>query len=53
VLYGIACAKDAFATAHFEILGGSNKWNISFARAAYDWRWISSSRSTVCCIQLE
>jgi hypothetical protein len=36
-LYGIACAKDASVAAHLEILGGSNQWNVSFARAAHDW----------------
>jgi hypothetical protein len=35
-LYGIACTKDAFVTAHLELFGGSNQWNVSFARAAHD-----------------
>jgi hypothetical protein len=36
VLYGIACANDAFVVAHLELSSGSNKWNVSFARAAHD-----------------
>jgi hypothetical protein len=35
-LYGIARPKDAFVAAHLEILGGSNQWFVSFARAAHD-----------------
>jgi hypothetical protein len=37
VLYGLACAKDASIAANLEFLGGSNQWNVSFARAAHDW----------------
>jgi hypothetical protein len=33
-LYGIACAKDASIAAYLELSGGSNKWNVSFARPA-------------------
>jgi hypothetical protein len=36
VLYGIACANDAFVVAHLDIYSGSNQWNVSFARAAHD-----------------
>jgi len=35
-LYGIACAKNASVVAHLELSGGSNQWNVSFARAAHD-----------------
>lgn len=40
-LYGIAYAKDASVAAHLELFGGSNQWNVSFVRMAYDWdgRW--------------
>lgn len=37
-LYGIACAKDAFVAVHLELYGGSNQWNVSFVRAAHDWK---------------
>lgn len=32
-LYGV---KDAFLVAHLEFFDDSNKWNVSFARVAYD-----------------
>jgi hypothetical protein len=35
-LFGIACAKDASVAAHLELSSDSNKWNMSFARAARD-----------------
>jgi hypothetical protein len=31
-LYGIAYAKDA----HLKLYGGTNQWNVSFARAIHD-----------------
>jgi len=37
-LYGIACAKEAFVMAYLELSGGSNQWNVSFARVAYEWK---------------
>jgi hypothetical protein len=37
VLYGLACAKDASIATNLEILGGSNQWNVSFARVVHDW----------------
>ena len=36
VLFGIAYTKDASFVDHLEIFGGSNKWNVSFAREAQD-----------------
>jgi len=36
-LYGIACTNDAFISAHLELSGGSNQWNIIFARTAHYW----------------
>jgi hypothetical protein len=36
-LFDIACAKDAFVAPHKVFLGVSNKWNMTFARAAHDW----------------
>jgi hypothetical protein len=36
-LYGIACAKNASVATYLELFGGSNQWNVSFARAVYDW----------------
>ena len=32
-LCGIAYTKDA----HLKLSGGSNQWNVSFARAIHDW----------------
>jgi len=37
VLFGIAHTKDTFVAVNLEFLGGSNQWNVSFARAAHDW----------------
>ena len=37
VLYGIARGKNAFVAANMEMLGGSNRWNVSFIREAHDW----------------
>jgi hypothetical protein len=37
VLFGITCVKDASVAANMEVLGGSNKWNVSFSREAQDW----------------
>jgi hypothetical protein len=37
VLYGIARVKDASIADHLELFGGSNRWNVSFARAAQNW----------------
>jgi hypothetical protein len=36
-LFGIAAAKDASVANNLEFLGGSNQWNVSFAREAHDW----------------
>jgi hypothetical protein len=36
-LFGIAAAKDASVANKLELLGGSNQWNVSFAREAHDW----------------
>jgi hypothetical protein len=30
--------RDVFVAAHLELSGGSNQWNVSFARAAHDWK---------------
>jgi hypothetical protein len=38
VLFGFDCAKDTSIAVYLEFLGGSNKWNVSFARAAQDWK---------------
>jgi hypothetical protein len=35
-LYGITCTDDASVAAHLELFGGSNQWNVSFARVAHD-----------------
>jgi hypothetical protein len=35
--FGIASAKDASVAINLEYFGGSNQWNVSFAREAYDW----------------
>ena len=37
VLFGLAYAKDASIAVYLEFLGGSNKWNVSFARATQNW----------------
>jgi hypothetical protein len=37
ILFGIAHEKDASVATYSEFYGGSNQWNVSFARAAYDW----------------
>jgi len=37
-LFGIACTKDASVPTHLEFYGGSNQWNVSFARTAHDWK---------------
>jgi hypothetical protein len=34
-LFGIAAAKDAVVVNNLEFLGGSNEWNVSFAREAH------------------
>jgi hypothetical protein len=36
ILFGFACAKDTSIAVYLEFLGGSNKWNVSFARAAQE-----------------
>jgi len=36
-LFRMAVAKDASIANNLEFLGGSNQWNISFAREAHDW----------------
>jgi hypothetical protein len=37
--------------AHLELSGGPIKWNISFARAAHDWKMdVFVSFFRVCCI---
>jgi hypothetical protein len=35
--FGIAFAKDASVANNLEYVGGSNQWNVSFAREAHDW----------------
>jgi len=35
-LFGIAAVKDASVVNNLELLSGSNQWNVSFAREAYD-----------------
>jgi hypothetical protein len=35
-LFGIAAAKDAYVAKNLEFLGGSNQWNVSFAREVHD-----------------
>ena len=37
ILLGLACAKDASIVANLELMGDSNQWNVSFARAVQDW----------------
>ena len=37
VLFGIACAKDAYVAAHMEFSRDAIQWNVSFARATHDW----------------
>lgn len=36
-LYGTVCMKDTSVAAQLELSGGSNQWNVSFAKAAHDW----------------
>jgi hypothetical protein len=36
-LFDIAPAKDAYVANNLEFFGGSNQWNMSFAREAHDW----------------
>jgi hypothetical protein len=36
-LFGITCAKNTSVVAQLEFSDGSTKWNVSFARVAYDW----------------
>lgn len=36
-LFCIACAKDTFVANHLEIPKSFIQWNMSFARAAYNW----------------
>jgi hypothetical protein len=36
-LFSIACVKVASVATNFEVLGGSNQWNVSFSREAHDW----------------
>lgn len=35
-LFGITFVKNASVSAHFELFGGSNQWNVSFVKAAHD-----------------
>jgi hypothetical protein len=35
--FGIAFAKDTSVANNLEYVGGSNQWNVSFAREAHDW----------------
>jgi hypothetical protein len=37
-LYGIACSKDVSVAVLLELSGGSIQWNVSFAKAAHDWK---------------
>jgi hypothetical protein len=37
VLFGIACANDAFVADNLKLLGGSNQWSVSFSREVYGW----------------
>jgi hypothetical protein len=36
-LYRTVCTKDTSVAAHLELSGGSNQWNVSFAKAAHYW----------------
>jgi hypothetical protein len=36
-LFGIAVAKDTSIANNLEFLGGSNQWNLTFARETHDW----------------
>ena len=36
-LFSIACEKDASMEDNYEVLGGTNQWNVSFSREAHDW----------------
>jgi hypothetical protein len=51
-LFGIAFAKDASVAINLEFLGGSNQWNVSFAREVHDWEVDVLLLSSRCCIQL-
>jgi hypothetical protein len=53
VLFGNACAKDTSVAAHSESLGGSNQWNVSFARAAHDWEIDVFASISKYCTQLK
>ena len=53
VLFGIARAKDTSTADHSESLGGSNQWNVSFARAAHDWEIDVFASISGCCTQLK
>jgi hypothetical protein len=37
-LFGIAATKVASIVNNLEFLGGSNQWNVSFAREVHDWK---------------
>jgi hypothetical protein len=37
-LFRIAAAKNASVANNLELLGGSNHWDVSFAREAHDWK---------------
>jgi hypothetical protein len=45
----IACAKDAVVAANYEVLGGSNKWNVVFLERLMIGRWRSLPLSSRCC----
>jgi len=36
VLFGIACAKDAYVADNLELTGDSNQWSVSLSREAHD-----------------
>jgi hypothetical protein len=37
-LFRIAATKNASVANNLELLGGSNHWDVSFAREAHDWK---------------
>jgi hypothetical protein len=52
ILYDLACVKDASIAANLEIMGGTNQWNMSFAKVSHDWEVDFLLLSSKCCIHL-
>jgi hypothetical protein len=53
VLYGIARDKDALVAAHLFQGNGSLQLDVSFIRAAHDWKVEVLASFFTCCIPLE